>query len=297
MEGHIPMEMNAEDAPQWLRNAFENQTNMLTDLTNRLRTYEEREAESNQQTTPTTMSQDIARRPKPHLPNPDKFDGKDMALFPQFEGTLRAKLEIDGGAIGGEKEQVWYGFGRLAGDAAGRIYPWIGYAQETGNFTVKGLFEQMRIAFCDPRQRQKALSQLNRTKQGSRALDEFLNEFNRLILEAHGWGWEDFIKKGYLKAALSMKILEQTIGIAEKESYEDYCSQLRMVNDQMIEIKDLSANRSWGKSKETAKATGSGPPRTEPDAMDWEPSTAVATVRTTVKEPRWASPEEVERRR
>jgi hypothetical protein len=70
-----------------------------------------------------------------------------------------------------------------------------------------------------------------------------------------------------------------------------------MVNDQMIEIKDLSASRGWGKSKETAKATGSGPPRTEPDAMDWEPSTAVGTVRTMVREPRWASPEEIERRR
>jgi hypothetical protein len=41
---------------------------------------------------------------------------------------LRAKLEIDGRTIGEEKEQVWYAFGRLSGEVAGRIYPWIMHA-------------------------------------------------------------------------------------------------------------------------------------------------------------------------
>jgi len=77
---------------------------------------------------PTPGLADYVRKPKPCLPNPDKFDGKDKALYPQFEGSLRAKLRIDGPAIGGENEQVWYAFGRLADEAAGRIYPWISYA-------------------------------------------------------------------------------------------------------------------------------------------------------------------------
>jgi hypothetical protein len=218
-----------------------------------------------------------------------------MAIYPQFEGLLRAKLEIDGEAIGGERERVWYGFGRLAGEAAGRIYPWIGYAQKEGKFTVKGLFEQMKIAFRDPRQRQKALGQLNRTKQGSQPLNEFLNEFNRLILEAEGWGWDDVIKKGYLKAALSSKLILSTVGMKEEESYDEYCSQLRMVSDQLAEVKDLTARRTgWWKEK----ARSPSPPRTTAplESMDWEPTPRIAGHRT-IKEPRWAPPEEVERRK
>ena len=53
--------------------------------------------------------------------------------------------------------------------------------------TVAGLFEQISSAFRDPRYQQKALSQLNKIKQGTRLFNEFLNEFNRLILEAEGW--------------------------------------------------------------------------------------------------------------
>ena len=68
-------------------------------------------------------------------------------------------------------------------------------------------------------------------KQRSQPLNEFLNEFNRLILEAKGWGWSNVIKKAYLKAALSTKLLTATVGIEEKDSYDDYCSQLQRVND------------------------------------------------------------------
>ena len=182
-----------------------------------------------------------AVRSRPSLPHPDRFDGKDLSLYPQFEGLLQAKLHIDAASIGGETEQVWYAYGRLSGEAAGRIYPWVMHAQNTATLSVQALFTQMRLAFSDPRQHQKALSQLNRTKQRSQPFSEFLNDFNRLILEAEGWGWEDKIKKGYLKAALSTKLLTATIGIEEKESYEGYCSQLRKISDQLAEIAELTA--------------------------------------------------------
>jgi hypothetical protein len=162
-----------------------------------------------------------------------------------------------------------------------------------GCLTVEGFFSQTRLAFSDPRLRQKALSELNRTKQRSRPFNEFINEFNRLILEAEGWSWDDPIKKGYLKAAISLKLLQSTVGLQEDESYEGYCSQLRMVSDQLVEIQEISSRRTaWKKDKPTL-------PQHEPgsEAMDWEPSTGIAAARTKKKEPRWASPEETNRRR
>ncbi|KAH6665240.1 hypothetical protein B0J14DRAFT_606750 [Halenospora varia] len=62
-------------------------------------------------------------RPKPQLPYPEQFIGEDLSLYPQFEGLLRAKLQIDGEAIGGDIEQAWYAFGRLSGAAATRVFP------------------------------------------------------------------------------------------------------------------------------------------------------------------------------
>ena len=110
------------------------------------------------------LYEQVVRKPKPCLPNPEKFDGSELGFFPQFEGLLRAKLEIDGPSIGQEKERVWYAFGRLSGDASARIYPWIEYAERENKFTVREFIEQLRTAFRDPRQQQKALGQINRTK-------------------------------------------------------------------------------------------------------------------------------------
>jgi hypothetical protein len=302
----------ADDAPQWLRDAFDaqarqiadlaaQQANAMANLATRIDQVEEERIANTIQVpvftpapTPTpTPSTTTAVRPKPCLPNPDKFDGKDLALFPQFEGLLRAKLQVDGPAIGGEYEKVWYGFGRLSSEAAGRIYPWMSYAQQTGTFTIEGLFGQMNTAFSDPQRCQKALAQLNRTKQRSQPLNEFLNEFNRLILEAKGWGWSDVIKKAYLKAALSTKLLTATVGIEEKDSYDDYCSQLRRVNDQLVELADLTSRRAgWGRKEPQATPLS----RTNPsDQMEWEPTTGAAAART--GEPRWATPDEIDRRR
>jgi hypothetical protein len=299
------------EAPLWLRQMFETQARSLADLAASqaasLARLEERIDVTENLRTPrfntpppstTTATQpltDVVRKPKPCLPHPEKFDGSELSFFPQFEGLLRAKLEIDGGAIGQEKEKVWYAFGRLSGDAAARIFPWMGYASREHKFTVESFMEQLRTAFCDPRQQQKALSQINRTKQGSRPFGEFLNEFNRLILEAEGWGWDDVIKKGYLKAALSTKLLTATIGVQEDQSYDKYCQQLRMINDQQNEVAELTT---WRTRKQHVPATAPAKMMTpEPsyDTMDWQPTIAVSSART--KEPRWASDEVIDERR
>jgi hypothetical protein len=51
-------------------------------------------------------SSDDIKKPKPSLPHPDQFDGSKLSYFPQFETLLRAKIEIDGPAIGQERERV-----------------------------------------------------------------------------------------------------------------------------------------------------------------------------------------------
>ncbi|KAK9364578.1 hypothetical protein V1509DRAFT_667903 [Lipomyces kononenkoae] len=125
------------------------------------------------------------KRPRAKLPDPEKFTGEDLSLFPQFLGKLQAKLEIDAAAIGTGRDHVWYGFSRLDGKAAARLYPWTStYKDSATNFTVESFYMQLSIAFEDQAQRDKALNRLNTLRQGSRSFNELLSELDRLLLEA-----------------------------------------------------------------------------------------------------------------
>ena len=296
--------------PTWLSNILEQQSRTMASiaqnqeasmnlLNERLSQMERERATEDAIPDPAPTPQTSMRtealpvtRTKARLPHPDKFDGSDKTAFPQFEGSLRAKLSIDSDVIGGEEEKVWYAFGRLSGDASVRIFPWMSYAQRSGQFTVTGIFEQMSIAFRDPRHQQKALDQLNRTKQGKKNFGDFMNEFNRLLLEAEGWGWEDAVKKGFLKAALTLELRRAMVGVIESKTYEAYCSQLRTVDDQLEQVREISTFRQgWRKRTDDVKSSSAST-----DAMDWQP-TSVSVARVHAKEPRWASEDEIACRR
>jgi hypothetical protein len=144
---------------------------------------------------------------------------------------MTAKLEIDGNAIGDEKTQVWYAYSGLAGEAKSRIFPWVEIARGTSQFTLQGLREQMDLAFLDPRAKQKAIDKLNRIKQRSTPFADFLNTFDTLILEAEGWSWTDDVKKAFLKAAISEKLMDGMVGVESHPTYVGYCAQLRRTSD------------------------------------------------------------------
>lgn len=203
------------NAPQWLLQLLaqqhdqmtaqaEHQTNQLAALALRLeekvaaiahqqRLYETASTNNTQalgntpdaSETPVEFT-DPVRRPKPSLNDPERYDHTDKSLYPQFTGLLRAKIKHDGLAIGSEEKQAWYMFGRLRGDAAKRIFPWVNSADLNKTLRTEDLFTQMDIAFLDPRAKEKALTALNRTKQGKLLMNDFLGKFDQLLLEAGG---------------------------------------------------------------------------------------------------------------
>lgn len=211
------------------------------------------------------------KRPKARLPKPESFTGEDLVMYSQFELKLMAKLDIDGESIGSERDKLWYGFNLLDGKAAARIHPWMKIASEPsygGPFTVSELITQMRKAFLDPAIQDKALLKLNILKQGTRTLREFLSEFDRLLLEAGGLSWSDNVKKGYLRAAVAYPILQGMVGTAPDASYEKYCDQLRLVDDQLDQLKRIAK----GKTNGTAAVRPDSADRETSEAMDWEPT-------------------------
>ncbi|KAK9323108.1 hypothetical protein V1517DRAFT_373280 [Lipomyces orientalis] len=254
----------------------------------------------NQSQAPDPAQADRAdvKRPRPKLPDPDKFTAEDLSLFPQFLGKLQAKLEIDAAAIGAGRDHVWYCFSRLDGKAAARIYPWISaYKDSVHEFTVERFFAQLAVAFEDPARKDKALNRLNTLRQGNRSFGELMSELDRLLLEAGGHGWADEVKKGYVRAAINQALRDRLITIEEKPTYEEYCLQIKNIADRLAEFKRIAStpeiHSRGGLGHPTSGTNGARPgntPTAEP--MEWEPSTAKSSKRA-----RWVDKEELNNRR
>ena len=224
---------------------------------------------------PTPVA-DPTRKPKHSRRHPEPYTHEDESMYPQFRGGLEAKLRIDALAIGQEDEQVWYAIDCLKGVAAKRIYPWVEFAKDTAQFTVHELFEQMDLAFADPQKGAKAVTKINKIKQGNRPFREFLQEFEETLLVANGWNWADAIKKGLLKAGLSGELTDRLIGKEEPTDYASYCAGIRRVADDLQAWKDTRRFR----TRPGLQLSRSSQAAVE--SMDWEPTraTEVAAART-----------------
>ena len=114
--------------PEWVLEQHQNQQEINARIMQSLRALQESMASltpaSPRTTIPiTTPEADPSQKPRHSLSHSNKYEGKSKTAYPAFKGHLRAKLRIDQAAIGGEPEQVWYAFGRLADKAADRIFP------------------------------------------------------------------------------------------------------------------------------------------------------------------------------
>jgi hypothetical protein len=241
------------------------------------------------------------KRPKHSSPHPEKFTGEDESLYPIFRGLLESKLRTDAQAIGGDYEMVWYAFGRLTGTASKRIFPWVQYTQNGPDFTVNCLFRQMDLAFLDLEKQSKAIAKVNTIKQKSRSFREFLQDFDQTLMEANGWGWQEEVKKGLLKAALTGEVRRELVGRDEPATYSAYVALIRKITDDLSEWKDEQKLRSRFQKNPLA------PPQQDvaDQRMDWEPTRTapVAAARAArsrdQNKPRakWVSQQEMARRK
>ena len=69
----------------------------------------------------------------------------------RLKGSSEAKLSIDRAAIGGEREQVWYAYGRLTGSGSEDI-PLVRHRREEGTtLTVDEFMKELDAAFLTNR--------------------------------------------------------------------------------------------------------------------------------------------------
>ena len=111
--------------------------------------------------------------------------------------------------------------------------------------------------------------------------------------------WSDDVRIGYLYNALNARLLQGLVGAAPCATYNEFCSQLRLIEEQLNRAQRATRIANHRTTITTTTTSKSGDRSNSPTAMDWE-ATKVAAVRLD-KEPRRratrVSQEEVERRR
>jgi hypothetical protein len=251
---------------------------------------------SNDTTPDSTDIRATTSRPRHKLDPVTAYDHSDPSLYPTFRLKLKAKLREDAAAIGSEAARVHYGFGRLEGTAATRMEPWMEVMEEEERLNVNEFFKQLDAAFLDPNLVSKALTRLNKMKQGTRSFREFIGDFEKTMLQARQFGLPDMTRIGYLKGALSPALLRELIGVEEKPEYDAYVSQLRRISDQMDEVKELENRR-----QKFRRVAGTPAPVSQPEPMDWQPTpvnAATAAVGGRERQrARWVDQKEIDRRK
>ena len=61
-------------------------------------------------------------------------------------------------------------------------------------------------------------------KQGKHDFKEFLNKFDKELLNTGGINWDDNQKKALLDMVINIKLLKAMVGIRQEDLYNNYCN-------------------------------------------------------------------------
>ncbi len=172
-------------------------------------------------------------KPKHSWHYPDLYTYKDELIYPQFQGRLEAKLQINKLAISHKEEKVQYIIDCLKGDITKRIYLQVEFIKVIDQIIVYKLFRQIDLVFVDLQKESKAITKINKIKQKGYPFYDFLQEFNQILLEVRGQAQVSIVKKGLLKAALSRELTKQLISREEPIDYTDYYTGIQKVIDDL----------------------------------------------------------------
>jgi hypothetical protein len=229
------------------------------------------------------------------------FDGSDYSLYPQFESILRAKFILEASSFPSEAAKIWWALGKLKDKAARVMNPWTeAYQTDPEGFTIEKLFEQMKVQFGDTERQKKALERLQHLHQGNRSFEELLADFNRLLLEAGGHGWDDKLKIGMLRESLNWSMKDRMVAVLEADGYQEYCQQVKTIADK---LEALNRGKKFSRYTNTPRTAGHPTnaaipqmPQTSSDVMEWEPTQSrIGTGER--RRAKWVSAEEIQRRR
>jgi len=156
-------------------------------------------------------------KPRPSLPDPEKFNGQ-AHKFDTWLPSMKAKLQVDGDAIGNTTAQFYYVYLNLDSQVQAMVLPQLSQADET-SYDYHTIFDQLARVYDNPNKVQEAEDKLFDHKQGTDSLHAYIAKFERVLYEARGQDWPDVNKISTFRNGLNSTLrnrLQQQLNLPHK---------------------------------------------------------------------------------
>ena len=151
-------------------------------------------------------------RLRTRLPDPEKFAGSTYK-FDTWLPSIKAKLRVDGEAIGDAIAQFYYVYLNLDSAVQSMVLPQLSRAEEVQRWDYNSILEQLARVYDNPNKQQEAEDKLYSLRQGTDSLPAFIAKFERTLYEAGGQAWPDANKisnfRNGLNSALRSRLAQQ----------------------------------------------------------------------------------------
>ncbi|KAJ5121186.1 uncharacterized protein N7515_009147 [Penicillium bovifimosum] len=137
---------------------------------------------------------------------PEKFTGSAIK-YDTWDAAIRAKLVIDGPAIGDETAQFYYVYLNLSASIQAMVLPQLATARKNKTHDFNTILDQLRRVYDNPNKIQEAGDRLLSVKRvADESLAAYIAKFDRLLYEAQGQEWPDVTKISAFRKGLQSSI-------------------------------------------------------------------------------------------
>jgi hypothetical protein len=178
------------------------------------------------------LQQQRATRVRQVLPEPDHFTGRTRD-WDTWSMTIRAKLRIDGDAIGSNEAQFYYVYSSLGARVQGLVLTFVQQAQANEDWKPLALLDYLERIYDDPNKAKKAGQRLIELRQGSMNIATYIPQFERVLFGAGANSWPDDAKITTLVGGLNKYTRQQIDGqLTLPTDYNGFVRMLQMLGNQ-----------------------------------------------------------------
>ena len=169
-------------------------------------------------------------RPRMRLPDPPKFDGKQHR-HRIWQPQMKAKLEVDGEAIGNDMAKFFYTYDRLEPTVQAMVLPQLAVAEAQKSWDYNTILQQLARVYDNPNEVFEAEEAIYTIKQEDQPLSAYIAKFERLLFEAQGQNWPDTNKIITFRAGLSPALRKGlSLQLAPPSDYPGFLSLVQHLN-------------------------------------------------------------------
>jgi|SRR5579871_1913430 len=179
-----------------------------------------------------TSAPSTSTRPRPLLPDPERFSGKGKTYterqqsFRSFSAAIRQKMLVDGHCFETDDARIYYVASRVTDDAYRRIDAWIKGNQQ-GRLPGSLYFDTWEDVlktlekYYDVSDRARAAEiKMQTLRQNNSRWLEFYSDFSQLLADLN---WNNAAKTAQLRAKINDELADAIVSIRPKPKDEDQC--------------------------------------------------------------------------